>query len=138
MKANQILALAGFMLVSCHKTDVVPDSSSVSTTAYIVGFDPCTSGNGLVLKLSSSSDTVTTYNLPSNIYSLSSTLFQGSAKIFLFPPSEQNKYKIAITYRDALANERVNSLCQGNINLADFNRATKGRQVITITAQKAN
>lgn len=129
--------LTGMLLVSCHESK--EEVSPVRTTeARVIGFDPCGAGTGLVLALSIPGDTVATFNFPPEPYSFPPALFQGYSLTFLFPPSYQNSYRVLIKYRPAESSELQYSLCTNNINTADYRRATKGRQIVILEAQKAN
>ncbi len=126
------------LLFGCRKDDALLSIGHTTTEAYVIGFDPCTNGKALVLKLINSSDTVVTHNLPADLYTFSPTLFQGYMNDFLFPLPERARYKVRVEYYLTPAGQQVHSVCQGNVNLADFNRATKGKQIIITAAQRVN
>jgi hypothetical protein len=136
-----LAAAVCLLLLGCKKTPPVPSPSgpkpsSGAKEAFVVGFDPCAVGRGYVLILPGVPDTVVTYTLPAGLHTYPPAFFQGASQQFLFPVTAQTRYKLRVDYFVTPPAQKVNSLCQGNINLADFNRFTKGRQ-ITITAAEA-
>jgi hypothetical protein len=127
------------LLLGCQKKEAAPQPlRGITAEAYVIGFDPCAGSAGLVLAFPGSRDTVTTYNLPTDLYALSPTLFYGHLNNFLFPVAERNNYKVLVEYYVTPPSSKTHSLCQANINLADFNRATKQRQITITAAQRAN
>ncbi|OGX84696.1 hypothetical protein [Hymenobacter glacialis] len=127
---------------SCEKKQVAPQtpSPSVANPAYqdatIIGFDPCTGTSGRGLVLAFAKDTVVTYTFPAGVYEFPAALFQNGSIDCFFPTPEAAKYRVRVAYYSTPNAEKVYSLCLGIINLADFNRVTKGRQIIITTAEK--
>lgn len=103
-------------------------------SGYIIGFDPCTafssSNKGYVIKFENSSDTLVAYfKLPYNII-IPDSLFNDYRNNFLFPIGFRDVYQIRANFREAKPSEMVLILCRPDILVADFQSATKGKQII--------
>jgi hypothetical protein len=127
---------------SCDKKQVAPQPPipSGANPAYqdatVIGFDPCTGTSGRGLVLAFAKDTVATYTFPAGVYTFPATLFHNGSSNCFFPASEAAKYRVRVASHPTPPAQRVYSLCLGNINLADFNAATKGRQITVTAAEK--
>ncbi len=127
---------------SCGKKQVAPQppipsaANPGSGDATIIGFDPCTGTTGRGLVLAFAKDTVVTYTFPAGVYTFPSTLFQNGSINCFFPASEAAKYRVRVAYYPTPPAQQIHSLCLGNINLADFNYVTKGRQIVITAAEK--
>jgi hypothetical protein len=133
---------SGLAVGSCGKTPVAPQPPvpTVANPAYqdatIIGFDPCTGTSGRGLILAFAKDTVVTYTFPAGVYTFPAALFHNGSINCFFPPSEAAKYRVGVASHPTPPAQRVSLVCLGNINLADFNAVTKGRQITITAAEK--
>lgn len=133
------LGLLAAPLGSCRHAKLPPTPATENVEAYVIGFDPCASTKGLVLVLPgqlSATDTVVTYTMPPGLLPIPPAYLQGGLNNFLFPPAAQRTYKVRVTYHSAQADELQGYACNGLTNLADYNRAVQGRQVVITAAQR--
>lgn len=148
-----ILALMAF---SCKENGNDDEDDGVLLTAqgYIVGFDPCCVNHhyrlGYVIVSEDFIDTLVTYNLSDETYTMpasvvfkSNTLyqipelyFQNFACTAYFPDSLRFKYGVKVSYRKATENELFDKPCTFDINLGDFANQILSNQVIIKSAVK--
>jgi len=131
-----VFALLLLLLAGCRKNEVTPSQTQL---AYIIGFHPCTAKSaqkGFVLELTQTKDTVVTYNLPDSLYQFPKELFRDYQFYFLFSASERKKYPLLLTYRETSQSEKLYVTCTADINLADFQHFTKGRQIVIKSARR--
>lgn len=142
MKHSTPLALAllgGGLLTTCQKKDATP---TYTREGYVIGFNPCSppQNKGYVLAFPASSgiDTVVTYTLPATLYDFPPDLFTEFRLFYLFPSSEQTKYRVRVTYSFTPEKEKVYSFCTTDINMGDYGRAVGDHQVVIKQAQRLN
>jgi hypothetical protein len=148
-----ILVLSAF---SCNENGNDDEDDEVLLTAqgYIVGFDPCGVRHhyrlGYVIVSEDLVDTLVTYNLSDETYTMpasvvfnSNTLYQIPALYFqnfagtaYFPDSLRYKYGVKVSYRKATEKEFFIEICFGDIFLGDFANQILNNQVIIKTAEK--
>jgi len=121
------------LLVACHKREVAPSQTEL---AYVIGFHPCTAHaikKAYVLELTQTKDTVVTYNLPDSLYQFPKELFRDKLN-FLFPPSEQKKYPVRLTYHRVQQQTLI--ACTTDIHLVGYNAVVKGREISVESARR--
>lgn len=109
-----------------------------NTNGRIIGFDPCRNyysgraiyGSGFVIEINNgiTNDTVVTYQIPETLFAFQPSDFNGSTP-FLFRPEIQDMFKIKLNFKYAADNEKTFVLCAGNIDIADYTRAVKGKEI---------
>ncbi len=110
-------------------------------TGRIIGFDPCKNygyngkvdGSGFVIErvLNSIKDTVVCYDLPEGLFTFQNSYFNSGYSSYLFEPNTQNLFKINFYFKDLTENEKLFFVCAPLVTTADFNAATKGKQIKT-------
>lgn len=143
-----LIILPCFLFAGCEKEGIKYNN----TEGYIVGFDPCTINHhyriGYVFISTDLNDTLITYNLSDEVfkmpasvllnptdtlYKIPESYFQNYSNSAYFPIEAHYKFKIKITYKPAIEEDKVYNMCTTDINQADFNNAI---QVIIKSASK--
>lgn len=141
MKNNILLSFTGTLLIlilffSCKKKSETCETAN--TSGRIIGYDPCRRYDkvplkdaGFVIEIDNGNtkDTAIKYGMPENLFVFQPSYIDGSYSSYLFRPEVQDKFKIKFKYRYAADNEKTTVLCDGMVNVADFNRAVKGKEV---------
>lgn len=147
------IILSGLFIISpiimeCENNDDI----FLETEGYIVGFDPCTINNeyriGYVIVSENLNDTLVTYNLSDESFTMPASIICGKDTLYTipqshfqnypfsayFPASTRYDYKIKVTYQKSSQDELVFYLCSHNINLSDFFYQIENNQVVIKSA----
>ncbi|MEJ7780724.1 MAG: hypothetical protein WKF68_14165 [Daejeonella sp.] len=93
-------------------------------------------GKGFVIVTNNFKDTLLTYNLPDTLYKFPPSHFAYYQYSFLFPDSVRSKYRVYLSFRNAKEDEKIYSICRGDILIADIRRFVKNRQIKILCIRK--
>jgi hypothetical protein len=104
------LALMVFSMQGCHDDEPNCATCKTFSTAYVIGFDPCTAIGGnptgeLAILLRVNNDTLPTYTFRKGIYEFPQSYFADYRSNCFFPDSTATDFPLQIKYRQAAENE---------------------------------
>src|SRR5215218_4638030 len=92
------VCIVAMLTSSCKKDKVNPDPCANPIAGYVVGYNQCVIGQGFIIALTNSRDTVETFNFPDSVYNFpknaSDEMYSNYQKDFMFSKAYQGKFPV--------------------------------------------